>query len=137
VDVGEHALPGCVAQDDVEGVDLSDLITVVIAWINGTDKKGIERLSVSWWIDRNAISRGSVKEGRTNAKRPRMHTESAREMARRTPIKPADSCSSWGRCHRSPEPSWGANAEARKMSLFVVADRSRLTDRAAGSMMCG
>jgi hypothetical protein len=30
-DVVEHALPGCVAQDAAEGVDLSDLARVVIA----------------------------------------------------------------------------------------------------------
>jgi hypothetical protein len=47
------------------------------------------RLSVNWLIDRNAISRGSVKEGRTNAARLRMHSESAQGMMRRTRIKPA------------------------------------------------
>jgi hypothetical protein len=45
VDVREHALPGCAVQDDVEGVDL---VTGVIAWVNGTDKEGMERLSASW-----------------------------------------------------------------------------------------
>jgi hypothetical protein len=89
VNVSEHALPGCIAQDDVEGVDL---VTVVIAWYKRHGQEGDGEVKRE--LVRNAINCGSVKEERTNAKRPCMHTESAREMARRTLIKPAGSCSS-------------------------------------------
>ncbi|KAJ7892152.1 hypothetical protein B0H13DRAFT_1886890 [Mycena leptocephala] len=85
------------------------------------------RLSVS--------CRGSAKEGRTNAEvracTPKAHrkwrggrgssprTRCMREDAWRQDAGP---CSSWGRRHWSPSPSWGTNAEARKMSPVVVAE---------------
>ncbi|KAJ7798751.1 hypothetical protein B0H14DRAFT_3544053 [Mycena olivaceomarginata] len=74
--------------------------------------------------------------------RPRMHTETAREMARRTRIKPAYPLHA-GRgvaakrglvLQLGPPPLVAVavvrHPEARKMSPFVVVDRSRLVDRA-------
>jgi hypothetical protein len=82
-----------------------------------------------------AEERGMVS---LNAACPRMRTEGVREMARRTRIKPAYPCmreDAWRQntglffiWHWSPSPSWGTNAEARKMSSFVLVDRSRLVD---------